>query len=111
MEYNLLTDSVVVKTSNVVNLTEHFVLLKIDGTPLDLKVDIHADLEHIPFEYHEAFVNMLTAKYLNKISFGDNPFSRCYPVIKRRWWQFWKPNHHAIKLTAPEVAVTPKEIL
>ena len=106
MEYNLLNENVSVKTSNVVNLSEHFALLTPTGT-LDLKVDIHADLENIPFEYHETFVNILTAKYLNKVSFGDNPFSRCYLPITRKWWQFWKPKQHAIKLTAPEVAILP----
>lgn len=106
MEYNLLNENVVIKTSNVVSLSEHFALLTPTGT-LDLKVDIHADLENIPFEYHETFVNILTAKYLNKVSFGDNPFSRCYPPITRKWWQFWKPKPHTIKLGAPEVAIAP----
>jgi hypothetical protein len=33
---------------------------------------------------------MLTSKYLNKVSFGDNQFSECKPPLKRKWWQFWK---------------------
>jgi len=36
------------------------------------------------------FMNMISVKYLNRVSFGDNPFSQCLPAPKRRWWQFWK---------------------
>jgi len=34
---------------------------------------------------------MMSAKYLGRVSFGDNPFSQCQPIPKRRWYQFWKP--------------------
>jgi len=32
---------------------------------------------------------MMAAKYYNKASFGDNPFSKCLPPKKKKWWQFW----------------------
>jgi hypothetical protein len=44
----------------------------------------------VPEEYHEIFLNMLTSKYYGKVSFGDNPFSRCVPKKEKRWWQFWR---------------------
>lgn len=89
MEYNLNADTINVKASTIVKLSEHFTLMTTEGSH-DLVVDISADLADVPPEYHEVFVNMLTSKYLNKVSFGDNPFSRCLPPKKRKWWHFWK---------------------
>ena len=73
MEYNIQNNFVNVSTSTIVRMQEHFTLVTTDKT-LDLLVDVTADLKDIPEEYHEVFLNMLTAKYLNKVSFGDNPF-------------------------------------
>jgi hypothetical protein len=55
-----------------------------------LSVDIQADFDSIPEEYREVFLNMMSAKYLGVVSFGDNPFSQCLPAPKKRWWQIWK---------------------
>ena len=41
-------------------------------------------------EYQEVFMNMISVKYLNRVSFGDNPFSQCLPAPKKSWWQIWK---------------------
>jgi hypothetical protein len=78
-----------VKTSTVVKLNEYFTVYTEEGT-FDLTAEITADFANIPEQYHEVFLNILTSKYLNKVSFGDNPFSECKPVVKRKWWQFWK---------------------
>lgn len=102
MEYNIINDPVIVKNSHIVKMAEHFTLLAPEGA-LDLKVDIIADFENIPLAYHEVFLNILTAKYLNKVSFGDNPFSLCKPLVKRKWWQFWKPKTQTIKISEPEI--------
>jgi hypothetical protein len=75
-----------------VTLNENFTVFTQDG-PIDLKVNISADLGDVPKKYHEIFLNMLTSKYVNKVSYGDNPFSQCKPVSKRRWYQFWKPKN------------------
>ena len=48
------------------------------------------DLNQVDEKYHEVFVNMLTSKYLGVASFGDNPFSKCEPPSKKKWWQIWK---------------------
>jgi hypothetical protein len=66
-----------------------------DGT-ISLNVRIEADFDAIPEEYQEVFMNMLSVKYLNRVSFGDNPFSQCLPAPKRRWWQFWRPKNNNI---------------
>lgn len=81
-----------VQTSNLVKLHEQFVVYTEDG-PITLNVDINADFATIDKKHHEIFFNVLTSKYLNKVSFGENPFSECKPVSKRKWWQFWKSKY------------------
>jgi hypothetical protein len=56
-------------------------------------VEVSADFAKIDRKYHEIFFNVLTSKYLNKVSFGENPFSECKPMVKRKWWQFWKSKY------------------
>ena len=60
-----------------------------DGT-IPMTIKIEADFDTIPIEYQEVFMNMISVKYLDRVSFGDNPFSQCLPAPKRRWWQIWK---------------------
>jgi len=81
-----------IKSSQVVKLKEDFVVFSEDG-PIHLNVDVSADFSEIPEKYHEIFFNVLCAKYMNKVSFGENPFSECRPVVKRKWWQFWKSKY------------------
>lgn len=57
-----------------------------------LDVKIEADFSKVPEKYHEVFMNMMSARYLDSVSFGDNPFSRCIPPPTKKWWQFWKAN-------------------
>lgn len=91
MEYNINTDVISIKASTVVTLNEYFELLTAEKA-IDLKVEIKADFAEIPEEYHEVFLNMLTSKYINKVSFGHNPFSKCNPPVNKKWYQFWKKN-------------------
>ena len=88
--YNLGNDYVNVKASSTVKLNESFTVFTQEG-PIELSVDIIADFAEIPEKYHEVFMNVLTSKYINKVSYGENPFSQCKPIIKRKWWQFFKP--------------------
>ena len=60
-----------------------------DGT-ISMSIKIEADFDTIPEEYQEVFMNMISVKYLDRVSFGDNPFSQCLPAPKKCWWQFWK---------------------
>jgi hypothetical protein len=89
MEVNLNADVIYITTSTVVRMNEYFTLMTENG-PIDLKVDITADFKDVPIEYHEIMVNMLTSKYINKVSFGHNPFSKCNPPTKRKWYNFFK---------------------
>jgi len=80
------------KTSSMVKLTEQFIIYTPDG-PITLNADVVADFATIDPKYHEIFFNVLSSKYLNRASFCDNPFSECRPVVKRKWWQFWKAKY------------------
>jgi hypothetical protein len=88
-EFNLGNDYVNVKASSIITLHENFTVFTQEG-PVDLNVEIKADFADIPQKYQEVFMNVLTAKYINKVSYGDNPFSQCRPIKKRKWWQIWK---------------------
>ncbi len=79
-----------VKAAKVVTLHNNLKLITIGEGAVSLDVKIEADFDSIPEKYHEVFLNMLSAKYLDTVSFGDNPFSMCVPPPKKKWWQFWK---------------------
>ncbi len=79
-----------VKAAKVVTLYNNLKLITIGEGAVSLDVKIEADFDSIPEKYHEVFLNMLSAKYLDTVSFGDNPFSMCVPPPKKKWWQFWK---------------------
>jgi len=92
-EYNLGPDNVVVKSTTNITFHEYFTLLTVDDGSLDLKVEITAEGVDIPEKYHEVMINMLSSKYINKVSFGHNPFSKCNLPQKRKWWNFFKTNN------------------
>ena len=69
---------------------KNIICVKDNAEFIDLNVKIEVDLSETDEKYHEIFVNMLTSKYLDVASFGDNPFSLCKPMNKKHWWQFWK---------------------
>ena len=78
------------RSSRLVKTYQTLYLITEDKGTLSLNVEISADFDSIPEEYEEVFLIMMSAKYLGRVSFGDNPFSQCQPTPKRKWWQFWK---------------------
>ena len=88
-DYNFGSQYFHIKAATLVSLEEQFTVHTEDG-PKHLNVKITADFNEIPQKYHEVFLNVLTSKYLNTVSFGRNPFSDCKPVVKRKWWELWK---------------------
>ena len=78
------------RSSSLVTTQQTLTLLTNTHGAIQLSVDIQADFDSIPDEYREVFLNMMSAKYLGVVSFGDNPFSQCLPAPKKRWWQIWK---------------------
>ena len=79
-----------IKSASIVTLDQTLTLVTPEDGSFQLNVSIQSDFETIPEKYHEVFLNMLSAKYLNVTSFGDNPFSLCKPAPKRKWYQIWK---------------------
>lgn len=90
--FNINSDYINIKQATIITLNETFKLITDDGVIL-IDTTIQSDLANIPEKYHEVALNILTAKYLNKVSFGDNPFSECKPIVKRKWWEFWKSKY------------------
>lgn len=83
-----------IKTSEIVE-AKNLLRLKVgDDKYQTLEVKVLADFSTIPEKYHEVFLNIFSAKYMDSVSFGDNPFSQCVPPEKKKWWQFWKANMH-----------------
>ena len=78
-----------VTTAKNVTMWDHLTVVN-EGKVIVLDIKVQADFDTIPEEYQEVFLNMMTSKYYNRASFGDNPFSQCVPVKTKRWWQIWK---------------------
>ena len=79
-----------IKSASIVTLNQTLTLVTPEDGSYQLNISIQSDFETVPQRYHEVFLNMLSAKYLNVTSFGDNPFSLCKPIPKRKWYQIWK---------------------
>ena len=82
-----------VKKASLVSVHNNLKLITVNDGAISLDVKIEADFSTIPETYHEVFLNMMSSKYLDSVSFGDNPFSQCRPVVKKKWYQFWKPKY------------------
>jgi hypothetical protein len=79
-----------VKKASIVSVYNSLKLITPHDGAITLDIKIEADFDTIPEKYHEVFLNMVSAKYIDSVSFGDNPFSQCIPAPKKKWWQFWK---------------------
>ena len=79
-----------VRKASIVSVYNTLKLMTINDGAIQLDIKIEADFDTIPEKYHEVFLNMVSAKYLDSVSFGDNPFSLCQPPPKKKWWQIWK---------------------
>lgn len=79
-----------VKTASIVSVHNSLKLITPHDGAITLDIKIESDFDTIPEKYHEVFLNMVSAKYVDSVSFGDNPFSLCTPAPKKKWYQFWK---------------------
>jgi hypothetical protein len=79
-----------VKKASIVSVYNSLKLITPHDGAINLDIKIEADFDTIPDKYQEVFLNMISAKYLDSVSFGDNPFSQCIPQPKKKWYQFWK---------------------
>jgi len=79
-----------VKKASIVSVYNSLKLITPYDGAITLDIKIEADFDTIPEKYQEVFLNMISAKYIDSVSFGDNPFSMCVPQPKKKWWQIWK---------------------
>jgi hypothetical protein len=84
----------VIQTSYVVSMVDELRLFSGDGQkPIDLQIQIKANFEKIPEQYHQTFLSMMSARYGGVVNLYDNteplPFQKRQEV-KKRWYQFWK---------------------
>ena len=79
-----------IKTASIVSVNNSLKLITPNDGAISLYIKIESDFDTIPKHYHEVFLNMISTKYLDSVSFGDNPFSLCQPPPKKKWWQIWK---------------------
>ena len=80
-----------VKSSTIVEMHDYLKLLIDDGKCISLDVEIKADFDKLPPEYHQLFCQMMMVRYGGIVNIYDNtqPFAK--PEIKKKkWWQIWK---------------------
>ena len=79
------------KSSTIVKMDDHLKLMIGDGKSISLDVEIKADFETLPKEYHQLFCQMMMVRYGGVVNVWDNtqPFAKP-EVSKRKWYQFWK---------------------
>lgn len=75
-------------------MVDELKLFKDNGNKtVDLEVQIKANFEKIPEQYHQTFLSMMSARYGGIVKLYDNtevlPFQRI-EQSKKRWYQFWK---------------------
>lgn len=79
------------KTSSTVQMKDKLTLILAKEKEIDLDINITADFDKIPKEYHLLFMRMMMVKYGSIVNIHDNtaPFEDPTPR-KKRWFQFWK---------------------
>ncbi len=80
-----------IKSSTIVEMHDYLKLMTGDAKSLVLDVEIKADFEKIPPEYHQLFCQMMMVRYGGIVNIWDNtqPFAKP-EVKKKKWYQFWK---------------------
>ena len=80
-----------IKSSTIVEMHDYLKLMTGEGSSLLLDVEIKADFDKIPPEYHQMFCQMMTVRYGGLINIWDNTHPFAKPEIKKKkWYQFWK---------------------
>lgn len=80
-----------VKSSTIVEMHDYLKLMTSEGTSITLDVEIKADFDKIPPEYHQLFCQMMMVRYGGIVNIWDNtqPFAKP-EISKKKWYQFWK---------------------
>jgi hypothetical protein len=77
-------------STKVLSTTDNLILYGPSGDNYELQIKIEGDLSNIPEEYHQAFLNMFSAKYLGRVSYTENILTDHDNPPKRKWYEFWK---------------------
>ena len=91
-EFHLVDGShLTIKSSTIVEMHDYLKLMIGDGKSIILDVEIKADFDKIPPEYHQLFCQMMAVRYGGLVNIWDNrqPFAKP-DVKKKKWWQIWK---------------------
>jgi hypothetical protein len=78
-----------VVSTKLITTVDQLILFGPEGDTHQLNIRIEADLSNIPEEYHHAFLNMFSAKYLGRVTYVENVLSE-HDKPKRKWYEFWK---------------------
>ena len=77
--------------STIVSMKDQLRLMTGEGKGVSLDIEIKADFDKIPKEYHQLFMQMMQVRYGGIINIWDNtqPFAKP-EVKKKKWYQIWK---------------------
>jgi hypothetical protein len=80
-----------VKSSTTALMHDQLKLMTGNTKSITLDVEIKADFDKIPSEYHHLFIQMMQVRYGSIINLWDNtqPFAKP-EVKKKKWYQIWK---------------------
>jgi hypothetical protein len=86
------TNHLTVKATYTVEMHDRLSLRQTDNRkPIEIDVKIVADFEKIPVEYHNTFIQMMSARYGGTVNCYSNtePFA-IIEKKKRKWYQLFK---------------------
>ena len=80
-----------VKTSTTIQMKDQLQVMTGNAKGITLDIEIKADFEKIPPEFHQMFLQMMQIRYGNIVNIWDNtqPFTKPEPK-KKKWYQIWK---------------------
>ncbi len=79
------------KSSTIVEMHDYLKIMTGEGKGITLDVEIKADFNKIPPEYHQLFCQMMMVRYGGIVNIWDNtqPFAKP-EVKKKKWYQIWR---------------------
>ena len=79
------------KSSTIIEMRDQLRLMTGEGKSVGLDIEIKADFDKIPKEYHQLFMQMMMVRYGGIVNIWDNtqPFAKP-EVVKKKWYQIWK---------------------
>ncbi len=80
-----------IKSSTIVEMHDYLKIMTTEGSSLLLDVEIKADFDKIPPQYHQLFMQMMQVRYGGLVNIWDNTSPFTPPEKqKKKWYQIWK---------------------